>query len=276
MARANASKLLCLLFSVLFFAGCSAIKETGTVVSVYEAEPAALSCLPSMNRNIEYLSADVKMEATINGETAKARGKFRLKRDEGVQISATAMGLMEAACFEFLPQNVRFIYKIDKIYADTPYGDVPFFHYGGVNYRVLQSLLCNALFSPDGTPMDKSLEGAVIEECGEHIEVKVPGNGSSCRFLIEKRNGRLVRSEGYDGEASYSCMYGDFTSYDGTEFPLTAELKFNGGGTTASLLLEMNDIKGKEFKFAPRRISSSYSRATLQWIVNSVGENTGR
>lgn len=274
MARRNVDDLPLLLLLLLFITGCSAVKEVPKAVVLSEATPAALSLLPSMNRDVEYLSANVKMTATINGETAKAKGKLRLRKDEGVQIGATAMGLMEAACFEFLPEEVHFIYKIDKIYAASPYSEVPFFSNSGTGYKVLESLLTNRIFTGEGTPMDKEFAGASIDDKGDMVTVTLPLAASRYRYHIEKSSGNLLCCEGeYEGEGSFKCVYSDFGLLGDVAFPSRMELSFKGGGTTASLTLELRDIKEKEFKFTPRRLSSSYEKVSLQWVVNSVGEN---
>lgn len=273
MIRRNASKQLLLLLLLLSLAACSAIKDAVPTVTLHDVTPEQLSVLPSMNRDVASLSANVRMKITVNGEKSKAKGKLRIKRDEGIQVSATAMGLMEAACFEFLPADVHFIYKIEKIYAATPYNEIPFFHNSGTDYKVIESLLSNALFAADGAPLDKTFRGAEIEDAGRYAIVKVPSM-TDYRFYIEKKTGHLVRCEGEHGtDGSFSCIYSDFVLYEGSAFPSRIELSFNGGGNSATLLLELSKIKSNEFSFSPRRIHPSYDRVTIQWVVNSIGES---
>ena len=157
MRTASNHILFLLLMSVLV--GCSAPKGLVKGNGISSSEVAVFSALPSFNRDAGYLSANVRMTATLNGESASTKGKLRIRRGEGVQVSATAMGLMEAACFEFLPDVVRFIYKIDKIYAESPYRDVSFLQGTGTDYTVLESLLMNAVFSQDGRPLREALPG---------------------------------------------------------------------------------------------------------------------
>ena len=274
MPRRNASRLSVLSLLMLLLVGCTAVKELPVTAVPGEATPAVLSGLPSMNRDIECLSASVRMTAVINGESAKAKGKLRLKSGEGVQVGATAMGLMEAACFEFLPQEVRFIYKIDKIYAASPYAQVPFFHESGTGYSVLESLLMNRMFTQDGAPLDKGLEGVAIDDGDDSVILTVSQPHSVYRYYIDRVSGNLVRCDGICGDkGAFTCLYSDFVTYDGGTFPSRMELSFEGGGTTASLLLELRDIKSAAFSFSPRRISSSYEKVSLQWVVNSVGES---
>lgn len=273
----TASKIILpmLMAAVLLLVGCTAPKGFVKESRVEGATVAALSALPSLNRNVACLSANVRMTATVDGESATAKGKLRLKRGEGAQISATAMGLMEAACFEFLPYAVRFIYKIDKIYADAPYSGVPFLQQTGTGYDILEALLLNAVFSPDGRPVREALTGMASVDSGEYITLITSRQYPNVyRFTIEKRTGNLVRCEGdYANGGTLVCRYSDFAALDGVAFPSVIELQFNGEDCVASLLFKMSGLKSSEFKFSPRRVNDAYSLASLEAILNSVGDS---
>ena len=265
--------LFLLLMSVLV--GCSAPKGLVKGNGISSSEVAVLSALPSFNRDAGYLSANVRMTATVNGESASTKGKLRIRRGEGVQVSATAMGLMEAACFEFLPDVVRFIYKIDKIYAESPYRDVSFLQGTGTDYTVLESLLMNAVFSQDGRPLREALPGMSCVDTGGYMTLVTSGRGRSVySFTFEKNSGNLIRCEGkYADGGLFVCRYSDFVAVDGVPYPSVVELEFDGEGNEASLLFKMSGIKSSEFKFSPRRVSAAYERVSLEGLLDSVGES---
>lgn len=265
--------LFLLLMSVLV--GCSAPKGLVKGNGISSSEVAVFSALPSFNRDAGYLSANVRMTATVNGESASTKGKLRIRRGEGVQVSATAMGLMEAACFEFLPDVVRFIYKIDKIYAESPYRDVSFLQGTGTDYTVLESLLMNAVFSQDGRPLREALPGMSCVDTGGYMTLVTSGRGRSMySFTFEKNSGNLIRCEGkYADGGLFVCRYSDFVAVDGVPYPSVVELEFDGEGNEASLLFKMSGIKSSEFKFSPRRVSAAYERVSLEGLLDSVGES---
>ena len=265
--------LFLLLMSVLM--GCSAPKGLVKGNGISSSEVAVFSALPSFNRDAGYLSANVRMTATVNGESASTKGKLRIRRGEGVQVSATAMGLMEAACFEFLPDVVRFIYKIDKIYAESPYRDVSFLQGTGTDYTVLESLLMNAVFSQDGRPLREALPDMSCVDTGGYMTLVTSGRGRSVyNFTFEKNSGNLIRCEGkYADGGLFVCRYSDFVAVDGVPYPSVIELEFDGEGNEASLLFKMSGIKSSEFKFSPRRVSAAYERVSLEGLLDSVGES---
>ena len=99
MRNPGGGMLLFLSFALLL-TGCSARRVLVGTAPV--ASAASVALLPSANRDVEYLSSALKMSASIGDESLSVKGKLRVKENEGVQISATALGLMEAACLEFL------------------------------------------------------------------------------------------------------------------------------------------------------------------------------
>lgn len=264
--------MLLFLLLVLLITGCSARRAVVGAAPVASAVSVAL--LPSANRDVEYLSCALRMNAAIGEENLSVKGKLRLKESEGVQMSATALGLMEAACIEFLPYTVKFIYKIDKIYAEAPYSSLSFLNGTGTSYWVLESVILNRIFSPDGTPLKKAIKGMRIVDEGEFITVTTSAKHPAVyKFYVDKSNGNLVRSEGcYVDGGSVVCRYSDFPDLDGLPFPRMVELSFNGGSTQASLTLRMGSLKSNKFTFSPRKISGAYRRVSLDGIIESVGE----
>lgn len=259
----------------LVLTGCSTVKRAYTTTPVSEPTAKAVSVVPSANRDLEFLSCSMKMQASINGESAKARGKLRIKVGEGIQLSATAMGLMEAACFEFLPHAVRFIYKIDKIYAEASYSSVPFLNMTGTDYEILESVILNRMFSPDDRPLKYAFESMDIVRDGDFITVTTSRSYPIVySFFIDKKDGKLVRSEGrYAYGGNVVCIYNDFVELDGISFPRSVDISFNGDGVSASLQLDMNGLKSEEFRFSPRRVSKAYDRVVLERILESMEDN---
>jgi hypothetical protein len=253
--------------------GCSAPKGLVKGNGISSSEVAVFSALPSFNRDAGYLSANVRMTATVNGESASTKGKLRIRRGEGVQVSATAMGLMEAACFEFLPDVLRFIYKIDKIYAEAPYGGVPFLYNTGTDYRILESVILNRMFSPDGRPFRTALADMEIAQERDYITVTTSrASHVVYKFYIDRSNGNLVKSKGdYANGGNVVCIYSDFVDFDGKPFPQKAEISFSGDGISAALTLKMSSLRNGEFSFSPRRVSKAYERISLEAILESMG-----
>lgn len=264
--------LLFLLLAVLV-TGCCSRKHILAGAPVAGATAVSVALLPSANRSMEYLSCNMKMSASVGDEGTSAKGKLRVRQGKGIQLSATAMGLMEAACLEFLPHTVKFIYKIDKIYAEAPYSGIHFMSRTGTDYNILEAVILNSMFSPDGVPFKKALKGMDIADEGECITVTTSNECSTVyRFFIDKDNGNLIRSEGrYADGGSVVCSYSEFAEHDGVPFPRAIEISFYSNGMSASLVLRLGSPKSDEFKFSSRRVSGVYEKVSFDGILESIG-----
>lgn len=78
----------------------------------------------------------------------------------------TPLGLIEAACIEFLPQKIRFINKLQKTYTEIPYSKASIIGLSGINYNVLEAIFLNYTFLPDGRLAYKGLKEMSIKDVG--------------------------------------------------------------------------------------------------------------
>ena len=204
------------------------------------------------------LSSNVKLSVNADGKPLSAKGTLRIKEENGVQIGVTALGLIELACVEFLPENMRVIYKIGKEYTDVPYSEVSFLKKTGIDYNMLESVLLNRLFSPDGRPFLQAMRDMNYTQEGNSVVITTEEtNGIVYKFYVDKTTGELVQSEGkhVDG-GKVVCRYSDFFMVDGVSFPHTILLTLEGVGTAASLQFVLEGVNTGNFTFTPRRVSS--------------------
>lgn len=260
-----------LLFSLLLV-GCRAKKSVVETRVVDMETMEIVTASPSVVSPRTSLSGNLKLYVNVDGKPVSAKGTMRIKEQCGVQIGMTALGLVEIACLEFLPENMRLIYKLGKEYADIPYADVSFLQKTGIDYCMLESVLLNRLFSPDGRPFLQALNDMSIdnEDCYVTITTSET-NGIVYKFYIDKATGELVQSEGthIDG-GKVVCRYSDFYIVGGASFPHTIYLTLEGVGSSASLQFVLDRVSMGNFDFTPRRVSS-YGKLNIEQILKSLG-----
>lgn len=263
--------ILLLIFSLLFFASCStkrAAMGDASVAPLVEI----VSSSPAVATERTTLSGGVKLSANIGGKEVSGRGTIRIKENEGVQIGITALGLVEVACIEFLPDTLCFIYKVGKEYACLPYTSVPFLERAGLDYQVLESVLMNRVFAADGKLGAQALETMSFADEGEFFTATTDKeNAVVYKFYIEKSTGNLVRSEGvYNSTAKVVCIYSGFEELDGVAFPHIIDLSLEATGMPATLQFKLSNLDADSFEFKRRRIGSSYDRLDIDEILRSL------
>lgn len=263
--------ILLLIFSLLFFVSCStkrAAMGDASVAPLVEI----VSSSPAVATERTTLSGGVKLSANIGGKEVSGRGTIRIKENEGVQIGITALGLVEVACIEFLPDTLCFIYKVGKEYACLPYTSVPFLERAGLDYQVLESVLMNRVFAADGKLGAQALETMSFADEGEFVTATTDKeNAVVYKFYIEKSTGNLVRSEGvYNSTAKVVCIYSGFEELDGVAFPHIIDLSLEATGMPATLQFKLSNLDADSFEFKRRRIGSSYDRLDIDEILRSL------
>lgn len=257
----------------LLVAGCKTRKSVVETAPLDMESIALVSSSPSVVSPRTCLSGNMKLSVNVDGKPFSAKGTMKIKEGDGVQIGVTALGLVEIACLEFFPANARLIYKLGKEYAEIPYSDVAFLQRSGIDYRMLESVLMNRVFSPDGRPLAEAITDMSFVDEGNIVVATTDNvNGIVYRFHIDKATCNLVQSEGKQiGGGKVVCKYSDFSMVDGSPFPHTISLSLEGVGTDVSLQFVLSRLDSGDFRFTPRSISSSYDRMDVEKMIKSIG-----
>lgn len=267
------NRVLLLFLSVIFLAACSTKKNVAVQSATEKTLTEIVSVSPASTVSVESLASSVRLSADIGGKSFTARGTLRVKSGEGVQLGFTALGLVEVACAEFLPSTMRLIYKLGKEYAAIPYTDISFLRDTGIGYGLIESMMLNRIYSPDGKPLDEAVRYMSLDDDGETIKATTRQyNGIVYSFFIEKATGNLVRSEGhYKGHEGVVCLYSDFKPVDGRHCPHKIQLRVTGTGKAVSLDFELGNIEIDNMRFNMRNIPSSYRKLDVDSLLELIG-----
>ncbi len=272
--RSVGKTLLLLLLLMVSLAGCTTRRATVAFSGEGLLPSEVLLSSPSVSTYRQFLSGNVRITADADGDSHSLRGTIRIKSNDGVQIGITALNLAELACAEFFPETVRFIHKPDKVYADVPFSSLSFLNETGVDYRILESVLMNRLFTPDGTSVKKALKEMDVIEEGEYVVASFPETkGVSYSFFVEKQTGNLVRTEGTHRDGvKVVCSYSGFKELGGVSFPHIITIELLRGSSAAKLKFKFTSANGDSFKLTPRRVPGSYVRLDAETLLNSIGD----
>ena len=273
MARHIKGITYAILALALLLTGCKSRKTLQGLddSSIYTASIANLAAITPDTATMQHLSANTTMNLSINGSSVSIKGKLRIKRGEGVQVSITPLGIVEAACIEFLPQKIQFINKLLKTYVELPYSEAKAIGLSGINYNILEAIFLNYAFLPDGRPACNGLDEMKIEELDGSYRLTTERVGAmQYSFLVDKTSGSLVSCSGesISGE-SVGCDYSSFAPIGIAEFPNRLSISFNGD-EAIKLELGLSKTNNKEFNFSSRNINSSYKKQNIGDFIKSI------
>ena len=259
----------------LLFVGCRTTQE---VVQPKEEKSVDLTALIAGYQaitpdttSLQYLSGNAALSLRVNGSDISLKGKLRIKRGEGVQITITPLGLIEAASIEFLPQKVRLINKLTKKYTEIPYSEASAIGLAGINYNVLEAIFLDYAFLPDGRLAYKGLKEFAVEDKGGQYLVTTKGNTAiRYSFLIDKNSGNLVSMNGNSSTGeSIKCDYADFASLGNVSYPNDICINFKGDAAI-KLGIDLSKTNNKSFSFSSRNINSSYRKQSIDDFIKSL------
>lgn len=236
---------------------------------------AAIAGLPAITPDVSrlhYLSSNIKLTLTVNGDKVSLKGKLRIQKDGGIQISITPLGLVEVACIEFLPDKVRLINKLFKSYTEVPYSEAKAIGLSGINYGVLESIFLDRMFQANGQPAYLGLKEFTItgENANSYTIATGKGHAMQYAFIIEKNGGNMTQCSGNSSTGeSIKCDYSNFKEMSGILFPNRMCISFKGD-IALSLDFEHSKLSEKAFQFSSRNINSSYSKQSVGDFINSI------
>lgn len=220
---------------------------------------------------LQYMSANANIRLNVSGSDISFKGKLRVKRNEGVQISITPLGIIEAACIEFMPKEIRFINKLSKTYTEVPYSEAKAIGLSGINYKVIEAIFLDYAFLPDGRLACQGVKELAVEDKGENYHIATKGNTAmQYSFLVDKESGMLVSCNGLSSTGeSIKCDYAGFARLDNIMFPNEMSLNFKGDAAI-KLDFVLNKASNKSFSLTTRNINSSYRKQSIGDFIKSI------
>lgn len=193
------------------------------------------------------LTAKLKLVATASGQSASTGGTLKMKKDEIIQLSLVdpLLGAIEVGRMEFTPTNVMIIDRINKQYVDVPYSDISFLSKANIDFNTLQSLFWNEVFVPGKSSISAS-DFDIKNEDGGIVNLNYQDKLLLYKFITALQNGQLTRTNitnPKDSAYAFDFTYGDFSIFEGKQFPKNLKMAFTAGSQSASLSMSLSSIR---------------------------------
>lgn len=242
MTTRKLSILACLIL-VVALTGCrthrSAEKQELRLKKQYSEQVLQLA---KPQAELTNLTARTSITLDYGVGSVNVKGRLKMRRDEAIQMTVTALGLMEVACVEFTPQHIYLIDRINKRYTKIDYA-FGMLNNIGVNFETIQSLFWNRIFIPGK---------ADAWQQAEDYEIKVSGN----QLCVTPARQRMLKSFFYTDEdcrqlqqtllelSHYGAIwrYDDFEQFDGQDLPTTFDISITSSSYAAGAHIALSSI----------------------------------
>lgn len=244
MKRNTLNKLLCLFTIIAVLLSCKSKKlvltpEPAPELVVVQAIAADNSKLNKINQIrdkdavFSTLVIKAKADLSIDNKSNEVNMNIRMKNNEVIWVSVTAMAGVEVARALITPDSVKILNRLDNIYIKKPFSYIYEFTNDRINFKTLQSVLIGNTVSDllsDSTELSaegdetllKSIIGSLVYDLKANLQNKVTLN----------KLGDIVSGQ------DLIVNYGNFIALNQHDFPHFVEMSTKTKKKSLALKLE--------------------------------------
>ena len=211
---------------------------------------------------------------TGSGSPLSASGSIKMKRDEIIQLSITALGLVELGRMELTPQYLFIQDRYHKRYIKAAWSDIPSLKSAGVDFNTFQSLFWNELFVPghNGIPSDEDFE---VTDIGNRMRLQPKDAPQTASLLFYTNEDcdliyqtSLVARKGsmrFDG----NCK--SWSKLDGKQFPAELRLAISDKKAyVAELTFTRLQVDESMGNISTSMTDGKYTQVTLDEVLKGL------
>jgi len=196
----------------------------------------------------ECVTSKMNLNLTAGTKDVSIGGTLRMKRDDVIQLSLVALGIMEVGRMELTPDYMMVIDRMGHQYVKVNYDDVSFMKNAGIDFYTFQSLFWDELFlfgdkgsQPDEKHFEKSIaEGAVKLVNTDSRKMILTFLTDAVKALVMQTS---VASKEQSDEAVLDWQYLAHTRLGQKEFPSQMQISVNLPKKPVKALLNLSNLK---------------------------------
>ena len=249
-------KLLVICISALLLTACHSSKHAAnnddtTTEQIKRAQKKASTLVASVNgqrQTATGIRAKMSLHLTLGSKSASVGGTLKMKRDEVIQLSLTAMGLLEVGRMELTPDYFFVQDRIHKQFMRMAWKDIAAFQRAGINFDVFQALFWDELFVPGkkGMPSEKDF---TLDLTGSKPLLSTDSKGELvAQFAIHPtRNlvGQTITAPART-DIGFDCQYKDWTNLEQGVFPNDLQLNVRAGARTVDADISLSRVQADD------------------------------
>lgn len=220
------------------------------------------------------VSSKINLTVTLGDKEAGVGGTLRMKRDEVVQLTLVAYGLMEVGRLEFAPDEFLIVDRINHRYVRMPYADVDFFQRSGIDFYTFQSLFWNELFLFGGEgqlPQEDDFKAA--QQGGNILLLDREDERMKLHFVVSEQDAMVSHTrvtDARDDTKSLDWIYRDFSDSDCGPFPAQMDVRLALGKRTITLSIALANLKPADGWETRTKLSDRYQPLPLEGVWDKL------
>ena len=257
-----------LLLLTLTLTGCRTSRQAeGNAAYTKKQRNEKLIPLTQYPADIEFVSTKTAITINYNGYNVTVKGRLRMRRDEAVQMSITALGLMEIANIEFTPKGAYIIDRVNKRYVLFDYS-TGWMNLAGINFNAVQALFWNRIFIPGEKEAWRQTADFTISDAGNQCLVEPSRQRMlKCKFYTDDECKELQQTDLNIQQYAATWRYDDFELLDTYAYPTTHDISVNASALTIGAHIELTSISTLDTGWQSGTDLSRYKQVELDQLM---------
>ena len=257
------------LVMVVMLAGCRTGRNAeDKVMRVKKLHYEQIAELAKPQAELNTITARTAVTLNYDGHSVVVKGKLKMQRDEMVQMTFTALGLMEVASVEFTPKAVCIVDRMGKRYARIDY-TLGMLSNLGADFTTVQALFWNRLFIPGKAkvwehPEDFDVNATSTGQCIEPTRQRM----IQCHFYTDESCRQLQQTRLGLGHYEATWVYGMFDTSREQSFPTSFDVSLSGSSRTVGANITLNNISYATTEWKSGIDLSRYKQVNLDELMS--------
>ena len=221
------------------------------------------------------ISAKINLSLSTSRKSTRVGGSLRMKRNDVIQISLVALGLMEVGRLELTPDYMMVVDRMNHQYVKCGYSDVDFFREAGIDFYTFQSLFWDELFVLHGQGEAPSGSSFSLKKEADAIQLVHSQNRNvALTFVVNTANQLVGETQFSRAETSDPVLkwkYADWAKLGEQDFPGSMKISFALSNENVEALFRITSVKpDADWETRTEINKNRYSEVSLKTAFNKI------
>lgn len=261
-------KLLTLVVATSLLAGCRTMRNTGQDEQLRKQQHAQIQALIDSQAGLTDLTARTAITINYNQQSYNVKGRLRMRHGEIVQMSFTALGVVEVALIEFTPHGAYLIDRVNKRYAKIDYSS-GLLNNIGVNFATIQALFWNRIFMPGKEATRQEADNFTLSPAGSQQCIE-PARQSllKCYFYTDETCKLLQQTQLKLNDYQVTWRYDMFGNAMEGLYPTILDISVMAGYETVGVHIGLSAVAYNDKSWTAATNLSRYTQVTSEELLS--------
>lgn len=250
--------------AALLLTGCRATRNLGMDAQLRKQQNEQIELLIQQPKELTDFTAKTAITLNYDEKSLNVKGRLRMRRGEVVQMSITALGVVEVALIEFTPEAAYLLDRINKRYARIDYSS-GILNTIGLNFETVQALFWNRIFLPGKGESKTKPDNFTVSLSGSQLCIEpVRQPLLKCQFYTDAGCKQLQQTQLGINDYAVTWRYDMFKSVDTAVYPTVFDVSVSTDSESAGAHIALSNVSCTDTDWTAGTNLARYTKVELE------------